>query len=70
MFRDFASEPSEGFDIEPELEYTAQLGAITSRGVLRPKTVQSASDGGGFASERAVASAAWLVISSQLPERG
>jgi hypothetical protein len=42
VFRDFAPAASEAFDIEPELELAAQLGAITARGILRPMIVRFA----------------------------
>jgi hypothetical protein len=46
VFRDFAPAASEDFDIEPELESTAPLGATMARGILRPKIVRFAPDGG------------------------
>ena len=51
VFRDFASDASDGFDFERELELRAPLKAMTSRGILRPNTVRLASDDWTFASE-------------------
>jgi hypothetical protein len=42
VFRDFAPAASEVFDIAAELKLAAQLGAIVSRGILRPMIVRFA----------------------------